>query len=217
MGMLSEALNPIKILGRQAKSYTRSVGAAAIRTSSTITKDALSHGLTYYAAGGAALGGAVGGYDAYNNGGSVAGGVLKGAAIGGAAGAGARLGLSAYGSRGRASLRTLGRRMGGAVPYGAAQRAAGSTNYFRAMGTEFKMAGGFGAMKTGFAGAGRQMYNRAATVGRRAANTPMGNTAAGYAGRAAGAVRGAADWVRGGGIGATAGPIVDKAMYSAGL
>ena len=208
MGMLSEALNPIKVLGRQAKSYTSSVGRAGIRASSMITKDALSHGLTYYAAGGAAVGGAIGGYNAYDQRSSMVGGILKGAALGAAGGAAARLGMSAYGRGGR-SLRALGMRARGGVGggmSGAAARAAGSTNYFRAMKSEFTAAGGFGPMRA----AASQMYGRA---GR----SSVAGAAAGYAGRAAGAARGAADWVRGGGIGATAAPIIDKAMYHAGL
>lgn len=203
--MMSEALNPIRALMGQARSYGRSVAGAGIRAAKAVTRDALGSGLKYYAAGGAIAGGAIGGYDDYSRGGNGIRGALRGAVLGAAGGAAIRGGMSAYGQR--RSLGALGARIGGrvgGVGTGAA-RAAGGTNYFRNMATEFKMAGGFGAVGTGMKGAAKSAYRGAYNAGARAARSPMAGRAAGYArSGVARAARGASS-------------MIDKGMYYAGL
>lgn len=204
MGVMSEALNPILALGKQARSYGGSVARSGIRTATRITQNALGHGMKYYAIGGAAVGGAIGGLDAYENNGSVLRGTLVGAGYGAAGGAALRLGMSAAGQSGRRALRAFGMRAMGGVGggmSGAAAKAAGSTNYFRAMSGDFERAGGFGVMR----GAGRLMYGRGRSAAMGAAgrvmNSGAGLSAASAAGRAVGAARGigyqAAEYGRG--------------------
>lgn len=132
----SKALNPIMAGARQASSYVAPLARSARRLSSGITKDALSHGMSYYALGGAALGGVAGGYNAYENGTGVTRGAIGGAVSGAVGGAALRMGMSAYGVRGGRAAQAFGMRMRGGLS-GAESLRAGSRNAFTPMKNAF--------------------------------------------------------------------------------
>lgn len=203
----SEALNPIKAGLKQASSYSRPAAKLGMRAAKQVTRDAMGHGLSYYAAGGAALGAAAGGYNAYENRQSIVGGALKGGAIGGAGGAALRMGMSAYGMRGGTTARGIG------AGIGRGRQAVSNSYRSQMLMSRMERAAGVtrGPAASFAAGKGFVMGKARSAMGSNWAGT-----AAGYAGRAVGAARGGATWAKGM-AGSAYSKYSDMGRYYAGL
>src|SRR5271157_1563527 len=112
MSLLSEALNPIRIFGRQARSYVKPMGRLGVQLSREVASHATKGGLLMKAGIGAGVGAAGGaGYASTNDrvtARSMVRGGLIGAGIGALGGAGYGIGRSAYALRGSEAARNLG-------------------------------------------------------------------------------------------------------------
>lgn len=112
MSMMSQVFNPIKILGRQAKSYAKPMGALGLQLSKEIAAHATAGGLLTKTAIGAGVGAAGGaGYGAMDDRAtsrSIIKAGIAGAIVGGIGGAGYGMGKSAYALRGSESALNLG-------------------------------------------------------------------------------------------------------------